>query len=816
MRSQFFFILLILLHVGVTAQVQEMQVKTNNYTSFDTPRKSITPELIENTPPAYYHHPEFGILPFNAPKQDCYELLNKRTVDSRYFVKAGSGGKKYFIQKANGPLHYMDQSGYLRTIDYALYPTDADGIYTAPSQPLPTKIDFVHGFTSITLADRFEFMYNHLLREGTIKNGQVNYNDNTSISSKTVGKDGAYITDQWPGIDREVAFRKGSIKTNFIINKKDVLDTEGDYFIIDDFIDVPDGYILEENDAYGYQVMDDAWKGDITLKNNFGFTLLTIKRPVILDQNKIKTHPKDQLDAIGYDLIKTDGGYILRIKVDMKWLRSADRKFPVIIDPTLIGEATYTAGDLGFQFGPVCWDNSEYCNYFLDITVPGKTTLTAAYFDATYYSENFGCFFTTDCLMKEAAFRILGPCDDSPSPSGFWTCLPPAGDTAGTCWGVDLDMFNTIACIAPQCADYNFTFEMRTFMCSCTKPPCDITCHYIPEGTWVITIEGETVQENSIISSSVPDFTICYGDTIDLYASGFWGVPPYQYEWQPGGTYTDTLLTWPTTSTVYTSIIHDLCDMTDTVTQLVTVNPLPELNPGPFEGCYSVTADAGPGYTSYLWSTGETTQTITTGTSGTYFVTVTDANGCVGTSGPIDVIVDTYPPIDATPDTVFVSDGALAQLIVTTTSTGTVTFSWSPSSDVLCPTCPTTLAYSIGTQNTFYVTGEENGCISPPDSVIVIMTESELILPNAFTPNGDGLNDNFHVVNPIFYPAFEMDVYTRWGQKVFSSDDILKGWDGTYDSRDAEVGTYIWLLTYEKANQPGVKFSMKGDVTLLR
>src|SRR4030095_4991240 len=132
-------------------------------------------------------------------------------------------------------------------------------------------------------------------------------------------------------------------------------------------------------------------------------------------------------------------------------------------------------------------------------------------------------------------------------------------------YGIDLDMFNTIACIEPQCADYEFTFEMRTFMCSCTKPPCDITCHFMPGGSWVITIEGKTVEENNIESDLYPEFTICQGDTIDLFASGIYGVPPYVYEWEELGLFSDTVFVWPTDTTTYTSIIHDICDMQDTV-----------------------------------------------------------------------------------------------------------------------------------------------------------------------------------------------------------------------------------------------------------
>ncbi|MBC8046991.1 MAG: hypothetical protein H7Y00_09370, partial [Fimbriimonadaceae bacterium] len=590
MRHIFLNIILYLCIQAAFAQ-QQMQVKKNDYHSFLPKQKSISQELIQNTSEKNLQHPEFGVLPYNAPCEDCYEDLAKRTTDSRYFIKNGSHGKEFFIQKANGATNYKDADEYIKAIDWNLYPTPDAGIYEAASQPLPTKIDFIDQYTSITLADKLEFKYNNQLKLFYTSSVEHSLNSeyHPDYSNYTAGKDGAYITDLFSKTDCEISVRKGAIKTNFIIKDKSVVENSN-YLVIEDFIPLPAGYSLKEDDVNGYYLPNGFWKGNISLFNEASLKLLTIQKPLILDNVKTKFHNKEQYDAISYNLIPGDDGYYLQIIVETKWLLSEERNYPVIIDPTLIGEATYTAGDIGFEFNAACFDTDDYCDYFLDITVPGKTTLTAAYFDGTYYSQNFGCFFTTDCLMKEAAFRILGPCDDSPSPTSYWTCLPPAGDTAGTCYGIDLDMFNTIACIPPQCEDYEFTFEMRTFMCSCTKPPCDITCHFMPTDSWVITIEGKTVEENNIESELFPEFTICEGDTIDLSATGIWGVPPYTYEWEELGLFADTVFVFPNDTTVYTSIIHDICDMRDTVYQVVNVIPSPTLSPGPFEACYDVIA----------------------------------------------------------------------------------------------------------------------------------------------------------------------------------------------------------------------------------
>ncbi|MBK7108360.1 MAG: gliding motility-associated C-terminal domain-containing protein [Bacteroidetes bacterium] len=792
---------------------QDMQVKKNNYSNFYSPQKNISSALLSHTSKAMQQHPEFGVLPYNTPCKDCYELLDKRTLNERYFIKPDGS---FVNEKAYGAYNYSDANGFIRAVDPHLYPTENANEFIANQQLLPTILNTAEGFSAITLKDNFIFRFNDHLQFYFVKDNVETARKDFSFMKTSVGSDGAWITNAWNGIDAEMVFAKGQIKTNFILKDKSSIDVNSDYLVIEEFLQMPSNYTLEKDLQNGYTLENNFWKGDFILKNNWGLKLLTIHTPLIIDQARTKFHNQEQVDAIAYDLEKTEGGYILRIQIKTDWLLQPERKYPVIIDPLLTGEATYTTSDIGFQFDNTCFEETEYCDYTMDILVPGKTTLTAAYFDGTYYSQNYGCFFTTDCLMKEAAFRILGICDDSPSPSSFWTCIPPAGDTAGTCYGVDLDIFNTVACVPPQCDDYEFTFEMRTFHCSCTKPPCDITCHYMPVDSWVITIEGRTVEENAIVSSTHPDFTICAGEDIDLFATGIYGVPVYTYEWLPPGITTDTLTVSPTTDTWYTSIIHDACDMQDTVTQLVTVLPAPTLAPGPYEGCYQITANAGAGYVSYLWSTGETGSTITIDSAGIYFVTVTDANGCTGTSDPISVIINTYPEIDAQPDTVFVSDGELAQLNVSSSSTGDVTFSWWPEENVTCIICPDPLGIIYNAQEIFYVTGEEFGCISPPDTVVVINTSSGLIVPNAFTPNADGLNDFFKPYSELIFPNYAMQIYNRWGELLFSTTDITEAWDGNYLDKEQEVGTYIWVIQYEKFNDKYGETQLKGTVTLLR
>ncbi len=92
----------------------------------------------------------------------------------------------------------------------------------------------------------------------------------------------------------------------------------------------------------------------------------------------------------------------------------------------------------------------------------------------------------------------------------------------------------------------------------------------------------------------------------------------------------------------------------------------------------------------------------------------------------------------------------------------------------------------------------EDGCKST-DSVYVLWDTDPFILPNAFTPNGDGLNDTYGVVARYDYAKlYSLSIYNRWGQKIFESADINTKWDGTYKGTPCMAGSYIVRISYRE------------------
>ena len=89
-------------------------------------------------------------------------------------------------------------------------------------------------------------------------------------------------------------------------------------------------------------------------------------------------------------------------------------------------------------------------------------------------------------------------------------------------------------------------------------------------------------------------------------------------------------------------------------------------------------------------------------------------------------------------------------------------------------------------------------------------------IPNAFTPNGDGLNDEFRIVGIPHenITRFQMEIYNRWGERIFHTADILEGWDGTWNNGPCPSDTYIWVIGYEDGKKH--KVTNHGSVILMR
>lgn len=99
-----------------------------------------------------------------------------------------------------------------------------------------------------------------------------------------------------------------------------------------------------------------------------------------------------------------------------------------------------------------------------------------------------------------------------------------------------------------------------------------------------------------------------------------------------------------------------------------------------------------------------------------------------------------------------------------------------------------------GTYRIILTVSNNDDCFDHYDTVITIVPDIEVFIPNAFSPNKDILNSVFRIEGSYFYREFEMRIFDRWGQQLFYTDDPEIGWDGSYDNRMMPEGVYIYHI----------------------
>lgn len=143
-------------------------------------------------------------------------------------------------------------------------------------------------------------------------------------------------------------------------------------------------------------------------------------------------------------------------------------------------------------------------------------------------------------------------------------------------------------------------------------------------------------------------------------------------------------------------------------------------------------------------------------------------------------------------------------------------YNWSPSERLECGECQST-AWIADRSRTFTVNViDENGCAAK-DSVtfsVVGNCRDDVFVPNAFTPNGDEINDRFMVRSQNQIKLNHFKIFDRWGKEVYSSNDIEEGWDGNYEDKEVFAGVYVYHLIAGCRN--GQSVLVKGNVTVIR
>lgn len=191
----------------------------------------------------------------------------------------------------------------------------------------------------------------------------------------------------------------------------------------------------------------------------------------------------------------------------------------------------------------------------------------------------------------------------------------------------------------------------------------------------------------------------------------------------------------------------------------------------------------------------------------TFVITAVDhTSGCIGSD---TVVIEKYPE----PDLIVSGDTIInARGTVQLEAEGADYYVWRPrhwlsndsiSNPVANPQQPVTYTV-IGTN--------EYGCSDTAE--IRIDIREDIFIPNAFTPNGDGVNDLFRIENFGYQQLVDFRVYNRWGQLMFTGNEGAQGWDGTFNGNAAPQDTYFYYIKF--VSLTGEPRELKGDLMLIR
>ena len=446
------------------------------------------------------------------------------------------------------------------------------------------------------------------------------------------------------------------------------------------------------------------------------------------------------------------------------------------------------------------------------ICASGTTTLTAS--GASSYTWNTGATIATitPSLSITTTYTVIGTnannCKNLVTSTVTVNPFPIINvNSANICVG------GTATLTASGASTY--TWNTNATSPSISPSPI-VTTIYTVTGTDIHACKNSatsTITINPLPIVSVNSTTICLGNAANLIANG-----ANTYTWSTGST-SATITPSPTVVTIYTVTGTDIHACKNVATCTVNIKPLPIVTPSVSAVCIgqtihlaannvtgSIYSWSGPGYISSLQNPTIANATIVN--SGIYTLTI--SSGVCSASNTVNVIVDVMPTIaNAGLDTISYNSSISMSGNVPLVGTGT----WSVitgGGNILNNNQANTQVTNLQNgQNILQWTISNGACPASYDDVIIII--KNLIVPNGFSPNGDGVNDNFEINGLEEYSLVKINVFNRWGNLVYDSDDYKNNWNGkNMSGEDLSDDTYFFTLEIPNKN------NIKGYVVIKR
>ncbi|MGL4598003.1 MAG: gliding motility-associated C-terminal domain-containing protein, partial [Bacteroidia bacterium] len=317
---------------------------------------------------------------------------------------------------------------------------------------------------------------------------------------------------------------------------------------------------------------------------------------------------------------------------------------------------------------------------------------------------------------------------------------------------------------------------------------------------WVdVNLNGCHDTDTIIVQQFLPpqignDTLVCEGQNVPLN-----GGIGQSWLWSTGAVTQNISVN--TSGSYWVETTNGPCVKRDTI--VVTVQQLPIVDVGPDSVLCpnsSYTLNAGNPGASYLWSTGDVTQSILVNTAGTYTVVVT-MNGCPGSD---TVIIQTTSPVGLE------DEASLCDVLDIELDAG------NPGSTYIWNTGATTQSIIVNAAGEYYVL-VNNGFCEIRDTIQVTGSPGEgaLFVPNTFTPNSNDLNERFYAKGEGVVD-FQMRIFDRWGNLIFETNNINDGWDGKVKDQVSQIDTYVYVINYTTLCSEGKRLMKHGHVNIIR
>ena len=459
---------------------------------------------------------------------------------------------------------------------------------------------------------------------------------------------------------------------------------------------------------------------------------------------------------------------------------------------------------------------------------------------ATTYSWNTGATTSSVSVTPSVTtvYTVTGTTNGCSSSQTVSVTVPPITNISATTSNSIICANGTGATLTASGAS-TYTWAPSTVSSTLGVNPTTTTTYSVIGQTAAGCITNSAVVTVSVLPTINPTLTastasVCLNNTVSISSAPV--TTGLTYTWLPtaaiqGASNTSSIVVLPanTAAVVYTVFVSNgVCVGTNTIQIKANIAPVGNfitLNNDTVcvGGCVTFSSTTtGTSPISYQWYYESGVGTSSVGvapeacypSAGSFSVMMIASNVC-GTDTVVKddfVNVFDYPVLAVSNDTT-INIGESA----TVSASGGLSYNWSPNVNgitITCPTCSSTAVQPTVTTNYIVVASNSPYCkVQDTVTVIVDVNCGDFFVPNVFSPNDDGLNDMINVHGRCIV-TFNLQIFNRWGEKVFETSSMSDSWDGTFRGQKLDTGVFVYKA--DGVSIDGQSFNLKGNITLIR